>query len=98
MKRIITISILAAAIFIGASILYAQAARTSNGPVGAFQLLAGRYNMGGLIGPEAETEQTTIFRIDTRTGKTWVYMTGKDKSEKFYQGWGEVPEGITYGK
>jgi hypothetical protein len=98
MKRTTVISLFAALTLVGASILYAQTPHTTSGPVGAFQLLAGRYTVGGIIGPEAETEQTAIFRIDTRTGKTWVYMTGKDKSGKFYQGWGEVPEGIAYGK
>jgi len=35
---------------------------------------------------------TTVFRIDTATGKTWRYMTGLDKEGKIVNGWLEVAE------
>jgi uncharacterized membrane protein len=95
---------LAALTFLALSIaLYAQGRRPADpspttGPVGSFQILAGRYATEG-IGATGAVDTEGIFRIDTRTGKIWIYMTGTDnRSGKSYEGWGPVSEAITYSK
>lgn len=94
MKSSTVISFIAAAIILGAAILYAQTGRAASGPVGSFQLLAGHYE---IIGDKALTEDFGIFRIDTRTGKTWEFInsnrTGKEAS-----GWLEVNEYLVHSK
>jgi hypothetical protein len=104
MKRIAVISLFAALTFLALSIaLYAQTRRLAEpspapGPVGSFQILAGRYAIEG-IATTGAVDTDGIFRIDTRTGKTWIYMTGTDnRIGKTYDGWGPISEGITYSK
>lgn len=101
MKRIEFISLFATLLVLAATVaLYAQAGRTlATGPVGSFQILAGRYAIGGIAGAEgADLDTNGIFRIDTRTGQTWVYMTGRNKVGKTYDGWSPIPEAVAYSK
>ena len=84
MKRTTVISLVAAITFLGASIVYAQAGRPTIGAIGSFQLLAGHY---AIVGDGAAAEQSAVFRIDTRTGKAWDFMNGKDsKSGRLFTG------------
>src|ERR1017187_10973761 len=101
MRRIVLISLLTAILCIAAaSAHHAQAGRNpAAGPVGSFQILAGRYAIGGIAGAEgADLDTNGIFRIDTRTGQTWMYMTGRNKAGKGYDGWSPIPEAVAYSK
>jgi hypothetical protein len=101
MKRIAVISLVTALTFLAVSLtLYAQARSSPPaGVVGSFQILAGRYTVAGISAGGPDVDMNGIFRIDTRTGKTWIYMTGTDnRSGTTYDGWGPVSEGITYSK
>jgi hypothetical protein len=88
MKRTTLISLTAAVIILGTSILYAQAERTASGTAGSFQLFSGHYT---ITGDKVSVDDFGVFRIDTRTGKTWQY-TNSVKPGKEFSGWMEIGE------
>ena len=70
----------------------------ANGPVGSFQLVQGHYTARSGRPKVGALDQVGLFRIDTRSGATWKYMTGTDESGRFYDGWAPISEGITFSK
>ncbi len=64
-------------------------ASAAPGFYGRFQLFQGRHTVNSAGQP---FEETAVFRIDTQTGKTWVYREGRTKEEKFYSRWEPVSE------
>src|SRR5258706_8937727 len=59
----------------------------SGGPVGRYQLVYGEHVVAGGGGPVKD-----VFRIDTTTGATDVYLSGKDKSGHFSDLWHRVKD------
>jgi hypothetical protein len=57
--------------------------------VGRYQLLSG---MLTLTGKSVTADQHVILRIDTKTGKTWSYISGQDKEGKYKEFWAQIPE------
>lgn|ERR1039458_1252682 len=99
MKRIAVISLFAALILAVSVALYAQAGHPpATGPVGSFQVLGARYAVAGIGPAGADVDTNGVFRIDTRTGQTWQYMTGRDSGGKAYDGWAPISEGIVHAK
>jgi hypothetical protein len=88
MKRTAVFLIFFVVIFLGVSILYAQVGRAPSGLAGNFELLAGQYT---IVGDKASAESFGVFRIDTRTGKTWE-LRNDVRIGHAYSGWFEVSE------
>jgi urease accessory protein UreH len=80
-KTAITLSV-AAILLLVAALLHGQTT-----PTGAarYQLVSSPYAIWMKNGPTLT--ETTIFKIDTTTGKTWKYVTGQDKDGKPMDGW-----------
>jgi hypothetical protein len=70
-------------------LLHAQT-QPSSTQLGKFQLLSSPYTIWLKNG--SSSSETTVFRIDTATGKTWKYVTGQTADGKHIDGWLEVPE------
>ena len=67
-----------------------QPPTVASGTPGRYRLISSPVSPLGLKG--TANPDTTVFRIDTATGKTWRYMTGLDKEGKIVNGWLEVAE------
>ena len=68
------------------------AVKTDSKPaVGRYQLFEGTYSIGD-INTNKVTESKDIFKIDTATGKTWVYMTGIDENQLPFEFWRLIEE------
>ena len=68
-------------------VILAAGAFAEEEPVGRFQLLSGTIE---IIGKSGVSEQHVVFRIDTKTGKTWTYTNGEGKDGKIREFWSEV--------
>lgn len=57
-------------------------------PTGRYQLVAGTITtVGALVAPIH-----TLIRIDTKTGRTWVYNYFRDKDGKTTHSWVLIPD------
>lgn len=56
--------------------------------VSRFQIMAGKYEIYGLGGVKSSD---SVFKIDTLTGKAWIYRSSVSEKE-LKQGWQEIPE------
>lgn len=68
-------------------------------PTARFQIIAGTYdevvNSGGV---GSSSQEHGIFKIDTQTGKTWVYIdaiTLKTNGASITEGWREIKDVTT---
>jgi hypothetical protein len=57
--------------------------------VGRFQIVQGTYTIN--VKGQGVTE-TNVFKIDTRTGSTWIYREGQQRDGKLFAGWEKVPD------
>jgi len=68
--------------------------RTPSGartPCGRYQLFQATFVSGGYVDGEfSSSEEVGLFRIDTDTGKTWVYVHGLSKERELIQKWAPV--------
>ena len=68
-------------------------------PTGRFQLVAGTYDeIIGSGGASSTSQMHGIFRIDTQTGKAWVYMdanTVMTNGLSSMEGWREIKDVTT---
>ena len=69
----------------------------SSAQAGRYQLFEGEYRIGS-VPDDAITSGKDVFRIDTATGKAWVYMTGIDENRESFEFWREIPENKTVTK
>jgi hypothetical protein len=72
-----------------ASLVGATAALADEGVVGQYQLVSAVVETHG---QKVSVEQHSLFRIDTKTGKTWVYTSAEGKNGKFVAYWREVSD------
>lgn len=68
------------------------AVQADSSQVGRYQLFQGVYRIGSLSDNEM-SEAKDVFKIDTITGRTWVYMTGIDQNQESFEFWREIEEG-----
>ena len=54
-----------------------------------FQIVAGKYAMHGVGGG---TALDSMFKVDTVTGKAWIYRSVIGKEDGLKHGWQEIPE------
>jgi len=59
--------------------------------VGRYQLFQGTYRIGSAQDGQV-AEAKDVFKIDTVTGKTWVYMTGFDENQNPVEFWRLIEE------
>jgi hypothetical protein len=57
--------------------------------IGRFQLVNATIEM---TGKTVSAQQRVLFRIDTKTGKTWTYVLGESKDGKILEFWSPVDE------
>ena len=71
-------------------VTFAAAAFAEEESIGRFQLF------GGTLGVESKSGTSSpipvILRIDTKTGKTWQYLSVQEKSGKYIEYWSEIAE------
>ena len=82
LSRHIAISIVAV-LLLAVFVLRGQQDQQTAVAAGPFQLFQGRYGAGA---DETAITVESVFRIDTKTGRTWTYVTGTS-SGKFYSRW-----------
>jgi hypothetical protein len=58
--------------------------------VGRYQLLSGIIELAAKSGPAAQ--HRVVFRIDTKTGKAWLYTLVETKDGKVSEFWSPVAE------
>jgi hypothetical protein len=69
-------------------VLYAQDKSSApQGSQGRFQIVPSQYVVDGA---RASITRPGVFRIDTETGKAWLFSTGTDSQGKFSQIWLEI--------
>jgi hypothetical protein len=44
------------------------------------------------VGQKVVAQEHSLFRIDTKTGKTWSYASGQDKNGKIFEFWHEISD------
>jgi hypothetical protein len=55
---------------------------------GRYQLLHATFRSGGYVdGKFSSGEEVGLFKIDTDTGKTWIYFDGVNKDGELIQKW-----------
>jgi hypothetical protein len=63
---------------------------------GKYRLFSGEYEIviptGNKIGVDGRTNAVSVFRIDTQTGKTWVYRNEQDRRGPQFYKWIPVSE------
>ncbi len=72
-----------------ASLVGATATLADEGVVGEYQLVSAIVETHG---QKVSVEEHSLFRIDTKTGKTWVYTSAQGKNGKFIAYWREVSD------
>lgn len=60
-------------------------------PRSQYQLVAGRYSVF-IEGRAEQLELYTMFRIDTTTGKTWLYHAATTKDNRATEKWVEISD------
>lgn len=68
----------AIAVLLWVTVVYSQSGQAvSNSDTGRFQLFEGRYETPVAVksGQAGGIEEVGVFKIDTRTGETWNYIT-----------------------
>ena len=88
MKSRLFFTLIIAAVFI---VLPAVPTHAASGQTGRYQLFQGEYRIGS-VPDDTVTTGKDVFKIDTVTGKTWVYMTGIDENRESFEFWREIPE------
>jgi hypothetical protein len=61
-------------------------------PVGHFQLFSGTLGVESKAGIISTTP--VILRIDTKTGKTWQYISVQNEKGRYIEYWSEVAEHV----
>ena len=68
--------------------------RASSGtrtPCGKYQLFQATFRSGGYVdGKFSSGEEVGLFKIDTDTGKTWIYVDAVNKDGELIQKWTPV--------
>ena len=91
MKRSYVLASALACFLLGAAVSQLFTRRVEaqqGGQAGRYQLFQGRYG----VSAETAIEVNGVFRIDTVTGKTDGYYSGKNKSGTYVEGWSPIPQ------
>ena len=83
----IAIVVLAAAVLIAVGSAQTNRGQVATGPVGRYQIVAGEHMQTGSSEPAKD-----VFRIDTVTGLTVVYIYGTSPDGKFSDRWSPIAE------
>ena len=84
----VIIAILAVLVIVGAVELSKGASDTYPSYLGRYMLFGGKYVE---LGTSAQITESGVFKIDTSTGKTWKYATGRVDG-KPYEQWQPIGE------
>jgi hypothetical protein len=64
-----------------------QAGRLSRGSTGKFQIISGEFIEWDASATPPERRKSTLFRLDTETGETWLFSSSVEKNGTRHELW-----------
>jgi hypothetical protein len=86
--RVLAVLIVALLAVVGGADELTRAPMGARTPCGRYQLFQATYRSFGYVaGKFSSGEEIGLFKIDTDTGKTWIYVDGSNKDGEIIQKW-----------